>query len=152
MSLEKIINWNEVSEDTRVDLLERPTRVIREDQNEIIEKIFAEVMSQGDKKLREYTKAFDNVEIDSIEMTDQEIHESLEQTPKELKDSIRNAIENIKSFHESFSNIDDITVETVAGVKCSAITRPIEKVGLYVPAGNNPLPSTAMMLLSLIHI
>ena len=146
MSLEKIINWNEVSEDTRVDLLERPTRVIREDQNEIIEKIFAAVMSQGDKKLREYTKAFDNVEIDSIEMTDQEIHESLEQTPKELKDSIRNAIENIKSFHESFSDIDDITVETVAGVKCSAITRPIEKVGLYVPAGNNPLPSTAMML------
>ena len=78
MSLEKIINWNEVSEDTRVDLLERPTRVIREDQNEIIEKIFAAVMSQGDKKLREYTKAFDNVEIDSIEMTDQEIHESLD--------------------------------------------------------------------------
>ena len=43
MSLEKIINWNEVSEDTRVDLLERPTRVIREDQNEIIEKIFTTV-------------------------------------------------------------------------------------------------------------
>ena len=151
MSLEKIINWKEVSVDARINLLERPTQVIREDQNKIIEQIFAGVKSQGDKKLREYTKAFDNVEIDSIEMTTQEIHESIEQTPKELKDSIKNAIENIKSFHESFSGIDDNAVETVAGVKCSAITRPIEKVGLYVPAGNNPLPSTAMML-SLIHI
>ena len=146
MSLEKIINWKEVSVDARINLLERPTQVIREDQNKIIEQIFAGVKSQGDKKLREYTKAFDNVEIDSIEMTTQEIHESIEQTPKELKDSIKNAIENIKSFHESFSGIDDNAVETVAGVKCSAITRPIEKVGLYVPAGNNPLPSTAMML------
>ena len=71
MSLKEIINWNEVSEDTRFNLLERPTQVIREDQNEIIEKIFTTVISQGDKKLREYTKAFDNVDIDSIEMTDQ---------------------------------------------------------------------------------
>ena len=146
MSLEKIINWNEVSDDARINLLERPTQVIREDQNKIIEKIFAAVKSQGDKKLREYTKVFDDVEIDSIEMTAQEIHESIEQTPKEIKDSIKNAIENIKSFHESFSGIDDNSVETIAGVKCSALTRPIEKVGLYVPAGNNPLPSTAMML------
>ena len=160
MSLEKIINWDEVSEEKKVDLLERPIRIVRHDQNEIIKKIFAAVMSQGDKKLREYTKAFDNVEIESIEMTVQEIDESIAKTPKELKDSIRNAIENIKSFHESFSNTDDIAVETVAGVKCSSITRPIEKVGLYVPAGNNPLPSTAMRLgvpsmiagLSLIHI
>ena len=146
MSLEEIINWNEVSEDKRIDLLERPTQVIRKDQNEIIEKIFAAVISQGDKKLREYTKAFDNVDIDSIEMTPQEIQQSIDQTPKELKDSIRNAIENIKIFHESFLNIGDISVETSPGVKCSTITRPIEKVGLYVPAGNNPLPSTAMML------
>ena len=43
MSLEEIINWNEVSEDKRIDLLERPTQVIRKDQNEIIEKIFAAV-------------------------------------------------------------------------------------------------------------
>ncbi|SVC75455.1 uncharacterized protein METZ01_LOCUS328309, partial [marine metagenome] len=105
MGLKEIINWNEVSEDTRVNLLERPTQVIREDQNEIIEKIFTTVISHGDKKLREYTKAFDNVDIDSIEMTDQEVQESIEQTPKELKDSIRNAIENIKSFHESFLNV-----------------------------------------------
>jgi len=146
MSLKEIINWNEVSEDTRFNLLERPTQVIREDQNEIIEKIFTTVISQGDKKLREYTKAFDNVDIDSIEMTDQEVQESIEQTPKELKDSIRNAIENIKSFHESFLNVDDISIETVSGVKCSVVTRPIEKIGLYVPAGNKPLPSTAMML------
>jgi len=146
MSIEEIINWNEVSEDIRIDLLERPTQVIHEDQNEIIEQIFAAVMSQGDRKLREYTKAFDNVDIDSIEMTPKEIQQSIDQTPKELKDSIRNAIENIKTFHQSFLNVGDISVETVPGVKCSAITRPIEKVGLYVPAGNNPLPSTAMML------
>ncbi|GIT37689.1 MAG: hypothetical protein Ct9H300mP6_15570 [Gammaproteobacteria bacterium] len=74
-------------------------------------------MSQGDKKLREYTKAFDNVEIDSIEMTDQEIHESLEQTPKELKDSIRNANLKYKELSRIFFQYNDITVETVAGVK-----------------------------------
>ena len=146
MSLKEIINWNEASEETRVRILERPAQIVLEDQNEAIKEIFTGVIKYGDKKLREYTKDFDNVDIDSIEMTSQEVQESIEQTPEKLKDSIRNAIENIKTFHESFLNLDGISVETVSGVKCRSVTRPIEKIGLYVPAGNTPLPSTAMML------
>ncbi len=146
MSLKEIINWNEVPEKTRVKILERPAQIVLEEQNEAIKEIFTGVIKHGDKKLREYTKDFDNVDIDSIEMTSQEVQESIEQTPEKLKDSIRNAIENIKTFHESFLNLDGISVETVSGVKCRSVTRPIEKIGLSVPAGNTPLPSTAMML------
>src|SRR5262249_23005814 len=53
---------------------------------------------------------------------------------------------NIYKFHEAQLSKSTLVVETSPGVVCSRFSRPIEKVGLYVPGGTAVLPSTALML------
>lgn len=55
------------------------------------------------------------------------------------------AYENIKRFHEAQKS-EEIAVETMPGVTCRRLSRPINAVGLYVPGGTAVLPSTALML------
>ena len=59
--------------------------------------------------------------------------------------ALERAIENVTRFHEA-QRSQPLAVETMPGVVCERITRPIGSVGLYVPAGARPLPSTAIML------
>ena len=65
-------------------------------------------------------------------------------SPKFL-DALNIAIKNIRTFHKSQLN-EIQRIETMKGVSCWREARPIERVGLYVPAGSAPLPSTVMML------
>lgn len=62
-----------------------------------------------------------------------------------MEKAIKIAYKNIKKFHEAqiFKGID---IETMSGVRCQMLSRPIEKVGLYIPGGLAPLFSTALML------
>lgn len=55
------------------------------------------------------------------------------------------AFDNIKKFHEA-QKTEGIQVETMEGVVCRRLSRPINSVGLYVPGGSAVLPSTALML------
>jgi histidinol dehydrogenase len=59
--------------------------------------------------------------------------------------ALARAIDNVSRFHEAQQS-QPLSIETMPGVRCERITRPIESVGLYVPAGSAPLPSTAIML------
>jgi histidinol dehydrogenase len=54
-------------------------------------------------------------------------------------------VANVSRFHEA-QIAAPLSLETMPGVLCERITRPIDRVGLYVPAGTAPLPSTAIML------
>jgi histidinol dehydrogenase len=62
-----------------------------------------------------------------------------------LKAAIDEAKSRIETFHRATSP-QHVRVNTARGVVCERITRPIARVGLYVPAGSAPLPSTALML------
>ncbi len=55
------------------------------------------------------------------------------------------AYNNIRAFHEAQRG-PDVSVETMPGVRCGRVTRPINAVGLYVPGGTAVLPSSALML------
>ena len=59
--------------------------------------------------------------------------------------AILTAAANIETFHRP-QLPRAFAVNTARGVRCERVIRPIESVGLYVPAGNAPLPSTALML------
>ena len=63
----------------------------------------------------------------------------------EASKAIDKAIANVKRFHEAQTPAD-VDVETSPGVRCQRVSRPLDAVGLYVPAGTAPLPSTAIML------
>src|SRR5690606_15128737 len=65
--------------------------------------------------------------------------------PVELREAIAEAAGRIRAFHEAGMQ-QDYAVTTADGVECRRVVRPIRRVGLYVPAGSAPLPSTALML------
>lgn len=107
--------------------------------------ILADVRDNGDAALRHCAKFFDKVELDVFEVTGDEFAEAEALVPQALKDAISIAKANIEKFHAVPQNEPE-PVETTPGVFCWRKTVPVEKVGLYVPAGSAPLFSTVLML------
>ena len=142
----EIIKWNRLTEDEKRSSIQRPVIENSDEQGHIISRIFEAVESEGDEALKKYTKMYDGVEIENFLMSDLEIESALNRVPGSLIQSIKNAIENVKTFHQANYNTAKAITEVKQGVNCQIIKRPIENVGLYIPAGNNPLPSTAIML------
>lgn len=107
-----------------------------------VQPILDDVEQNGDNAIRNYTKQFDGIHLDEITLDPNEVTVSLE--PK-IQDAIDQALNNIFLFHKHQSSID-LEVETMPGVVCRRVAKPIERVGLYIPGGTAPLPSTTMML------
>ena len=64
----------------------------------------------------------------------------------DVKAAFDMAYDNIHKFHAAQKELADVDVETMPGVRCRRVSRPIGAVGLYVPGGTAVLPSTALML------
>src|SRR6478672_9606025 len=107
--------------------------------------IMNDIRENGDAALRHCAMHFDKVALDVFEVTADEFAEAEAAVPDELKNAIAAAKANIERFHSTAPEAHDI-VETMPGVFCWRKTVPIEKVGLYVPAGSAPLFSTVLML------
>jgi histidinol dehydrogenase len=107
--------------------------------------IVSKVRAEGDAALRELTARFDGVELDTFEVSAEEFSLAERALTEPQRAAIRAAAANIDTFHRP-QLPRAFTVDTAPGVRCERVVRPIESVGLYVPAGNAPLPSTALML------
>jgi histidinol dehydrogenase len=107
--------------------------------------ILAEVKAGGDAAVNRYTKQFDGVDIKEMQVSEAEINEAEKILPAELKNAIRQAAANIKTFHARQVSPVEI-IETMPGVQCWRKSVAIEKVGLYIPGGTAPLFSTLLML------
>jgi histidinol dehydrogenase len=126
------------------EILQRPAFETA-DLTKTVSSILDEVKSNGDNALRKFTKQFDGVEIESLQVSDAEFEEAERNVSDDLKQAIQIAKANIEKFHRS--QIEEIKrVETTEGVFCWRKSVAIEKVGLYVPAGTAPLFSTVLML------
>ena len=110
-----------------------------------VAEIIADVRDNGDAALRQYAKRFDKVELDELEVSAAEFAEAEMLVPDDLKTAIATAKANIEKFHSVADQLPAV-IETTPGVFCWRKTVPIEKVGLYVPAGTAPLFSTVLML------
>ena len=107
-----------------------------------VEPILDAVRNEGDDAVRRYTLQFDNKLPESSCIDPKESEPDLE---PEIEKALDKAISNVEKFHRSQAT-PALQVETTPGVVCRKETRPIEKVGLYIPGGSAPLPSTAIML------
>ena len=107
--------------------------------------ILHDVRTNGDAALRHCAKQFDKVELDQFEVSEDEFLTAEALVPNELKDAIAIAKSNIEKFH-SVIEPDQNVIDTVEGVHCWRKSVPIERVGLYIPAGSAPLFSTVLML------
>ncbi|NWJ46149.1 MAG: histidinol dehydrogenase [Chloroflexi bacterium] len=107
--------------------------------------IMQEVRERGDAALRDFTARFDGVQLESLEVSREEIEQGLREASPELVEAFKFAIDNIRKFHRTHVTAEEEHVETVPGVEVWRVWRSIERVGLYVPGGRAPLPSSLLM-------
>jgi histidinol dehydrogenase len=134
------------SKDKWLKLCKRP-ETSKSDVSSIVAEVFKNVEVKGDVALQEYTQKFDNVSISSVIVSKETMKKWANKTAPELKKAIDEAYATIRKFHEAQAiDVNKETVETIKGILCWREPRAIERVGLYVPAGNAPLISTVLML------
>ena len=107
-----------------------------------------EVRVEGDAAVMRYEEKFDKINpatFGSLQVSEEEIIAARALVSEDLKEAIRNAKNNIETFHAS-QRFTGKKVETTAGVTCWQKAVAIEKVGLYIPGGTAPLFSTVLML------
>lgn len=112
--------------------------------NKSVENIIDKVVEEGDRALIDFTLQFDKVLIDKLEVSKEEIDKAYNSLDKNLIDSLEACHQSIKEFHQKQKQKSFIDNEK-DGVIVGQIVNPIEKVGIYVPGGTAPLPSTVLM-------
>jgi len=137
----KIYELNKLSDDELKSLYKRPKMDFVSIFGQV-QPILNDIEKEGDIALKRYTRKFDNVLLDSNCINPEELSPELTDSKTEAIDL---AISNVFRFHREQSTFDSET-ETMPGVICSRVERPVERVGLYIPGGSAPLPSTAIML------
>ena len=110
-----------------------------------VEKIFYDINKKGDEALLNYSRKFDFPDQQTFNVSEEVIDNASENISERLKQAIAVAAKNIDTFHRSQQE-EVKKVETAPGVICWRESRPIERVGIYVPGGTAPLFSTVLML------
>ncbi|MFY0685055.1 MAG: histidinol dehydrogenase [Balneola sp.] len=137
----KTYTYKELSKQQLKELMLRP-KIDFVSIFQTVQPIIDDIRSNGNSALRSYTKKFDSVSLDEFVIDPKSIEVELS---KDIKQAIDTAFNNIFRFHRAQRTMG-LNVETMPGVKCSRVIRPIQKIGLYVPGGTAVLPSSAMML------
>ena len=141
----RTVVWQSLSESQQDSVLERPAISEGANITAAVSEVIAKVRSEGDAALTELTEKFDRVTPKSIRVSADEIEEASARLTAEMKQALEQAYSNIAKFHEA-QKPQPIKVETQPGVVCEQVTRAINTVGLYIPGGSAPLPSTVLML------
>jgi len=141
----RTVVWQSLSESQQDSVLERPAIAEGANITAAVSDIVAKVRSEGDTALFALAEKFDRVTPESIRVSTSQIDEASERLSEDMKQALEQAYKNIAKFHEA-QKPQPLRVETQSGVVCEQITRAINTVGLYIPGGSAPLPSTVLML------
>lgn len=141
----KILQWRSLDAMQRRDALARP-RPLRDAAIVAgVRAIIAEVRERGDTALTEITARLDGCRLDGFDVSDQEFRDANARIDPVIRDAMVSAIARVREFHRA-QLPRRLRVQTAPGVVCESLVRPINRVGLYAPAGSAPLPSTVWML------
>ncbi|MDI1247507.1 MAG: histidinol dehydrogenase [Lacunisphaera sp.] len=141
----KPLPWKKLSPAARTAALQRPAQAAQPAVAAAVRAIVAAVRREGDAALRRLTKKFDGVTLRSLRVTEAEFAAAESALGRADKAALRTAYLNLHTFHAA-QRFHDLRIETSPGIVCEKTARPIGRVGLYVPGGSAPLPSTALML------
>ncbi len=125
-------------------------RLLRRSQQDMeaiapaVRAIIDDVRSRGDTALRDYTLRFDRVQLDTLEVTQEELAQARAALAPELLEALQHAARTISAFHQRQLQPEE-QVETEPGVCVWRVWRPIERVGLYIPGGKATYPSSVLM-------
>jgi histidinol dehydrogenase len=141
----KTLEWKSLSALQRREALLRPAQRDAARMTAATQDIIERVRREGDAAVSALTEQFDGVRLAQLQVTREEFEDAERELNAEQNCAIERAISTIHRFHAAQMPAP-LLVETAPGVVCERISVPIRAVGLYVPAGSAPLPSTAMML------
>lgn len=140
-----VIEWGALNETEREEILRRPAVMAGDRIKTVVEGILEAVRERGDEALREFSAKFDRTEVKDFRVSAEEVDAAVARLPEDFMAALKTAAANIEKFH-SAEVLEPVTVETMPGVVCQQVTRPIGAVGLYIPGGTAPLFSTVLML------
>ncbi|MEO8315752.1 MAG: histidinol dehydrogenase [Pseudomonadota bacterium] len=141
----QIINWATLDAEGRRRTLSRPRLESQQDVENLARSIIREVRKDGDAALLRFAERFDRAQLQSVQVTPEEFDAAEGKLNATQIAAIETAISNVRRFHAAQLGAP-ISMEVMPGVTCERIFRPIPAVGLYVPAGSAPLPSTVIMV------
>lgn len=120
-------------------------RIFGEDLSpeEAVRRILDDVRSRGDAALFEWTERIDFVRPERLAVDPGEIRAAAEHISPELRDALRLAADRIRAFH-SLQPVQSWTTESLGG-RLGQRVSPLRRVGVYVPGGTAPLPSSLLM-------
>ena len=137
--------WSELLPDEQAALLKRPALLNDTEIRQQAAKVIAAVRRDGDTALFKFAAQFEGRGLQSLRVTDKEFANAESSVSPGAKTAIDTAISNVRRFHEAQVPAE-IDLSVCPGVRCERRNQAIDAVGLYVPAGSAPLPSTAIML------
>ena len=115
-----------------------------EDIRKAVEAILADIEQRGDAAVREYTKRFDGVDLDSFLVSPEEIDDAVDIVGPDFMAILEEAAANIRAYHER--QVEQTWSDTFRpGVRLGAKFTPTQRVGVYVPGGTAAYPSTVLM-------
>lgn len=109
-----------------------------------VSEIIGEVRKNGDAALKAYTEKFDKVTLSALRVSDREIEDAFDSVEPKFIEILNRAAKNITEFHKHQIRPSFI-VNNEEGVVMGQKVIPLAKVGIYVPGGSAPLPSTVLM-------
>jgi len=126
------------------DILQRPVFDAKS-LMPMVQEVLNAIQEKGDQAVKDYTLSFDQVNLSSLQLNEDQINQIASTLDSHVKKAIEVAKINIEKFHQTqLQKVEKI--ETMPGVWCWRKSIGIEKVGIYIPGGTAPLFSTVLML------
>lgn len=110
---------------------------------EAVSRILFQVRNHGDQALRKWSKTLDGNSPDEFRVSKKEIENAIQSISDDQKKALELSIQRVRSFHQQQPLSSWITNNL--GGTLGQLVRPIQRVGLYIPAGSAPLPSSVIM-------
>ena len=113
-----------------------------------VRSIIKDVRRRGDKSLVHYTQVFDGIRIPihQLQVKRTEVREAYRKVPRDFLETLKQAAHRVRKFQQLLSKRLILSIKREEkGICLEQVTRPLEKVGIYVPGGKASYPSTVLM-------
>lgn len=111
--------------------------------NEAVQRVVADVRARGDEALRDWNARLDGAHPTTLEVSSGEVEAGLAATPAPVVAALQLAAQRIEHFHRQQPAAS--WFDTIGQDRLGQLVRPLERVGIYVPGGSAPLPSSLLM-------
>lgn len=139
----EILNWTALDEKGKKAALARAP-LGAGDVHHVVASVVADVRARGDAAVRAYSGKFDGYDGPIAYVSATELDAAVQNLDPAMRRALTQAVANVRAFHKA-QQPSPVRIETMPGVVCEKVWRPIERVGLYVPAGTAPLFSALIM-------